>query len=136
MLWDRFLSNFLRMRVAAEPLTYWSDLQILPQILVPTTIGNQMPQFITRVEMHGADAEHYAKLHAAMRDHGFSRKIISDDGTIYKLPTAEYNRNGENLSIQGVYEEAWRVAKSISETPAVLVIETAGRIIWNGLEPL
>ena len=59
-----------------------------------------MAQFTTRVELHRATGEDYSSLHSAMEYQGFSRTIRSDDGIIYILPTAKYDRTGDNLSIQ------------------------------------
>ena len=56
-----------------------------------------MKDFIVRVELHGAGDEPdvYEKLHEAMEDAGFSRKILSVGKVSYKLPTAEYSIYGD-----------------------------------------
>jgi hypothetical protein len=93
-----------------------------------------MPQFITRVELHGARREDYTRLHAAMESRGFSREIMAENRTIYILPTAEYNRTGDSLTVQDVYNDAWRGASSVFNKFAVLVVQAAGPIMWNGLD--
>ena len=65
-----------------------------------------MAQFTTRVELHRATGEDYSSLHSAMEYQGFSRTIRSDDGIIYILPTAEYDRAGDNLTRTQVLNDA------------------------------
>lgn len=40
-----------------------------------------MTSYTVRVELHGADDDDYANLHAAMEDEGFVRWITGSDGT-------------------------------------------------------
>jgi hypothetical protein len=94
-----------------------------------------MPQFITRVELRGARSEDYARLHAAMESRGFTREIVAENRTAYILPTAEYNRTGERLTVQEVYDDAWRATSSVFNRFAVLVVQAAGPIMWTGLDP-
>lgn len=49
-----------------------------------------MAKFMTRVELHNADADDYANLHKQMESRGFSRTILGSEGKYYQLPTAEY----------------------------------------------
>jgi hypothetical protein len=91
-----------------------------------------MASFTTRVELHGATYSDYETLHAAMDAEGFSRKIKSDDGTVYHLPTAEYNRIGELTRAQ-VLAAAKRAAAKTNKRYAVLVTESVART-WEGLE--
>ena len=65
---------------------------------MPNLKGLAMPSFVTRVELHGASAEDYARLHGAMTAANFHRTITGDDGVQYQLPTAEYFSHGPDLT--------------------------------------
>ncbi len=91
-----------------------------------------MSQFITRVELHKANYDDYEKLHTAMAAQGFSRQIESDKGTLYHLPTAEYNRITSGSRAQ-VLESAKVAANQTGKQYAILVTESNG-ITWIGLE--
>jgi len=93
-----------------------------------------MPQFIVRVELHGAKEEDYRKLDSAMGHHGFLRTIIGNDGIVYLLPTTEYIRYGLDLVAERVRADAVAGASTVSMKFAVLVAETDGPIMWSGLE--
>jgi hypothetical protein len=90
-----------------------------------------MASFTVRVELHQANYQDYENLHAAMENSGFSRFITSDDGKVYHLPTAEYDRQA-NLTIAQVLNQAKTAANSTGKSNAVLVTEAVGRM-WNGL---
>ena len=90
-----------------------------------------MPKFTTRVELHSATDTDYERLHAAMEGEGFTRTISSESGT-YRLPTAEYNRDGQ-IDTDEVLESAKRAAGRTGKKFAVLVTESNGRT-WVGLE--
>ena len=92
-----------------------------------------MAQFTIRVELHRATGEDYSSLHSAMEYQGFSRTIRSDDGIIYILPTAEYDRTGDNLTRTQVLNDARAAAASVAATFSVLVTEASART-WIGLE--
>jgi hypothetical protein len=91
-----------------------------------------MPKYTTRVELQSAAAADYNKLHAAMEGEGFSRTIKSDDGRVYQLPTAEYDRVGD-LTRSQVLESAKRAATKVGKTYQILVTESSGRT-WHGLK--
>jgi hypothetical protein len=91
-----------------------------------------MAQFTVRVELHRAIAEDFLRLHSAMEQSGFSRTIKGADGNTYLLPTAEYERNGENLTGEQVHNDAWRAAASVSARFSLLITE-ASAITWSGL---
>jgi hypothetical protein len=93
-----------------------------------------MPAFTTRVELHNATYSDYETLHAAMQRRGFSRRITSDSGTTYHLPTAEYDCSG-NFTTQEVLNAAKAAASETKKRFSVLVTETVRRI-WDGLEPV
>ena len=92
-----------------------------------------MPQFIVRIELHGAPDEDYSKLNSAMGHHGFLRTITGNDGIVYLLPTTEYMRYGPDLTAEKVRGEAIAGASTVFEKFAVLVVETNGPIVWSGL---
>ena len=93
-----------------------------------------MPQFIIRIELHGAKGEDYGKLNSAMGHHGFLRTIIGTDGIVYLLPAAEYIRYGLGLTADKVRGDAVAGATTVSTKFAVVVAETNGPIMWSGLE--
>ena len=91
-----------------------------------------MPQFTTRIELHEASGEDYKLLHSAMERRGFSRTIKSDKGATYILPTAEYDRNGDDLTLDQVLNDAKEAADCVAITSSVLVTESLRRK-WSGL---
>lgn len=91
-----------------------------------------MAKFTTRVELHAANADDYENLHKAMKAEGFLRTIKSDDGKIYELPTAEYNKTG-NYTTQQVIDSAEKAAKTTKKSYGVIVSEATNRK-WNGLK--
>jgi hypothetical protein len=91
-----------------------------------------MAQFIVRVELQRATGEDYSRLHAAMEQCGFSRTIRGADGNTYVLPTAEYERAGEDLTGDQTHNDAWRATASVSQRFSILITE-ATRITWSGL---
>ncbi len=91
-----------------------------------------MSQFMVRVELHGADQDDYETLHEAMEGEGFARQILSDDGGLYHLPTAEYYREG-NLSKQKVLDEAKSAVAKTKKKAGILVTEARG-FLWSGLK--
>lgn len=94
-----------------------------------------MSQFITRVELYGAKGEDYDRLHTAMGNRGFSRKITSTDNKLYFLPTAEYLRYATTLTAEEVLKDARGAAATVSPRFGVLVVETEEPVRFFGLEP-
>jgi hypothetical protein len=94
-----------------------------------------MAQFTTRVELHRATGEDYARLHSAMEQSGFSRTIQGADGNTYVLPTGEYERSGEALTSDQVHSDAWRAAASVSQRFSILITAANG-VTWSGLTKL
>jgi hypothetical protein len=90
-----------------------------------------MAQFTVRVELHDAQWTDYNTLHAAMERQGFSRSIRSDDGQIYQLPWAEYDRD-VNLTSMQVLAGAQNAAIATGKRYSVLVTEAKNRA-WSGL---
>ncbi len=91
-----------------------------------------MTQFTVRVELHRADQDDYDVLHSAMEKQGFSRRIKSDGGTTYHLPTAEYNRTS-NKTRQEILDSAGAAAATTGKKHGIIVTESAGRV-WRGLK--
>ena len=77
-----------------------------------------MASFVTRVELHGASAADYERLHVAMERSGFSRQIQADNGNCFQLPTAEYCHQG-NYDAASVNDAAEKAAA------------TTGRRCWT-----
>lgn len=90
-----------------------------------------MPQFIVRVELHGADEKDYDTLHDAMETRGFSRTISSADAK-YHLPSAEYHLIGAKNQSQ-VEDLATTGASQTGLKFSIMVIEAAC-ITWLGLK--
>jgi len=77
-----------------------------------------MADYLTRVELHGAGAEDYQKLHSEMLARKFTKFIQSGDGTWYELPTAEYFSTSTTLAAEGVRDIA------------IAAVKTTGRTFW------
>jgi hypothetical protein len=94
-----------------------------------------MANFTVRVELHKADDDDYENLHAAMERKGFVRWIKGGDGTVYRLPTAEYNLPDSKVGRDEVLARAKAAAESVKATPTpwILVTESNGRS-WSGLK--
>ena len=93
-----------------------------------------MAQFMVRVELHEADEDDYETLHEAMEGEGFARQISSDDGVVYRLPTAEYYREG-NLSKQEVLDKAKNAVSKTRKKAEILVTKARG-FKWSGLKKI
>ena len=90
-----------------------------------------MSYYITRVELHYATYEDYERLHAAMRQAGFSRFVVGDNGQTYHLPTAEYYVEG-NYEASTVRDAAVRAATTTGKNFAVIVTRGSS-LSWQGL---
>ncbi|WP_311746832.1 hypothetical protein [Proteus penneri] len=93
-----------------------------------------MPRYTVRIELPNADYDDYQSLHERMSNNGFHKYIKSDDGVWFNLPDAEYNYDGD-LDIDGVFQSAVNVAKSVKANAKVLVTESAGRK-WSNLDKI
>lgn len=89
-----------------------------------------MARFTTRVELHSASGDDYETLHAEMEAEGFSRQIASDDGNVYHMPWAEYNRES-TLNRSQILGSAKAAAARVRKQYSVLVTESAGRTWYN-----
>ena len=94
-----------------------------------------MTRYTVRVELHDADDDDYESLHEAMEKKGFVRWVESNDGSKYRLPTAEYNMDSSTLDRSQVLDRAKAAAESVKPkpTPWIVVTESAGRN-WSGLK--
>lgn len=89
-----------------------------------------MPRYTVRIELPNADYDDYQNLHDRMSNNGFHKYIKSSDGVWYNLPDAEYNYDG-NLDLEGVFQSAINIAKSVRVNAKVLVTESVGRRWYN-----
>jgi len=85
----------------------------------------KMSTYLTRIELHKADGADYTRLHAAMEDEGFSRSIFSNDGTEYRLPTAEYLMDS-TLTRKEVHAKARAAARSTNLKFWALTVDYGG----------
>src|SRR5436305_1179783 len=90
-----------------------------------------MAAFTTRVELHSAEWNDYERLHQYMEQQGFTRTITASDGTVYQLPTAEYDFNGSNTARE-VLAKAEYAAQRTGRRYGILVTEAKMRT-WTGL---
>jgi hypothetical protein len=94
-----------------------------------------MTNYTVRVELHRAVEADYARLHSLMEAQGFVRWVQSNDGSLKRLPTAEYNMPDTSLTLSEVLDRAREAATGAKPkpTPWVLVTESVGRS-WSGLQ--
>ncbi|WP_369067464.1 hypothetical protein [Burkholderia gladioli] len=86
-----------------------------------------MADFVTRVELHGANSEDYERLHGEMRVRFFKRTIDADDGTTYHLPSAMYSYS-DDVTAEFVREKAKEAASAIGKS--CWVITCGGKMSW------
>ena len=82
-----------------------------------------LPKFLTRVELHGARPDDYARLHEAMKIRNFHNTIADDNGVAFQLPTAMYVSHGPAITVTQVRDLAVQAAKSTGLQHWVLVSE-------------
>lgn len=92
----------------------------------------QMPQFITRIELHGAGHNEpiYQTLHDAMEANSFKRTIRGKDGKLYHMLTAEYEITG-NYSTETVMTSATAAATLTGKSFSVFVSEVTLSTFFN-----
>ena len=97
-----------------------------------------MAHYTTRIELHVAEEENssevYETLDQAMENLGFTRTIKSRDGNTYRLPSAEYNFEGE-ITVDAVLDKAKYAATTTRHEYEILVSEAPKRR-WIGLKEL
>lgn len=90
--------------------------------------------FALRVELHGEphDSDKYKRLHVAMENIGFSRKVQAGDGKWYQLPPAEYvYESGGTLTT--VADAAKKTADSIG--PSTVMVHQSETWAGRALKP-
>jgi hypothetical protein len=88
-------------------------------------------KYLVRVELHGATLNDYDRLHSEMSRRGFSRKVTSDHGRTYQLPTAEYVVHA-TTGLVSVRALAAQAASMTGRKFGVIVAEYS-RSAWVGL---
>ncbi len=87
--------------------------------------------FITRIELHNAKSSDYDTLHSAMSKQGYTQTIVSGEGQVCKLPTAEYCLVG-NYLLQDALNQAQYAANLVGKECSIIVSET-NKVMWSGL---
>ena len=86
-----------------------------------------MANYTIRIELHGASAQDYLRLHDAMFQIGAKIYIEGDNGVAYQMPSAEYDLENTGLSAAQVRDVAYEIARRFTPNPWVLVTEVASR---------
>ena len=89
-----------------------------------------MATFIVHVELHGASPADYVPLHAAMERRGFDRTILDSTGRTLRLPRSTY-RYLTAAEVDSVVMEAVEAAKTVSESFAIVAVESKGLAFWD-----
>lgn len=89
-----------------------------------------MPNFIIRVELHGANAFHYVHLAEALSRSGITDIIAGDNGKLYKLPTGLYQTSSLSDQ-QSILNTVKFAAESTGRPYEALVCE--GNSTWINL---
>lgn len=97
-----------------------------------------MPEFIVRIELHGAVESEYTTLHEEMEKVGFSRTIYSSTKDEYHLPHSEYYISDESLDTDKVNEKAQLSARLTKKKFGLLITEARLKdgISFVGLKPV
>lgn len=88
-----------------------------------------MAKFTTRVELESANDEDYNALDAVMEQNGFTRTLASPDGKTYRLPTAEYNYDGDATALD-VCNRARAAAAAAGKTNVLILVTEAVDRAW------
>lgn len=88
-----------------------------------------MARYIVRVELRGADSEDYESLHEKMEAKGYSREIQDYDGTVFRLPNAEYTTQ-KNSTVDNIREDVKSIAGSVRQNFYLLITEVADIAWW------
>lgn len=87
--------------------------------------------FTIRIELHSANASHYADLARKLAAVGITDVVRGDNGVSYKMPPGEYNY--EPLAdISNVRQTCAGIAASVVPSYAVFVTQGEARA-WIGL---
>lgn len=88
-------------------------------------------KYITRIELHSANADDYTILHNAMKYEGFSTEILDDNNIRYYLPTAEYLISENNIDY--VFSKAQNAISKTNKKYSLIVFEWT-KAKWIGLD--
>ena len=93
-----------------------------------------MSKYVVRVELHGVTSNSalFLLLHQEMQKRGFTRTILSSEGMLYALPTAEYNYEGEMTGEE--VRSAAKAAAALTGRPASILVTEAKARWWSGLQ--
>ncbi len=80
-----------------------------------------MPNYITRIELHGGTEETYDGLHQAMARRGFFREIQGDDVVRYLLPAGSYVIQNTKMTLQNATDAATAAAKETQFEHSIIV---------------
>ncbi|BEK74077.1 MULTISPECIES: hypothetical protein [Enterobacter cloacae complex] len=80
-----------------------------------------MADYLARVELFGANSEHYETLHESMKGLGFDKTIVYSDGTVKNLPTGTYVGTLNN-EVGVVRDNIRRVADPLSTKEAAVFV--------------
>ncbi|WP_147479755.1 DUF2622 domain-containing protein [Pseudomonas syringae group genomosp. 3] len=90
-----------------------------------------MPQYLVRVELFGANSEHYERLHANMDAMGIEREITFDDQSRRQMPAGTYF-GFRNLSLASVHDKVQKVADPLSPAkPAAIFVAATKDGEWS-----
>jgi hypothetical protein len=90
-----------------------------------------MARFTIRIVLHDSSWDDYITMYKHLAAYRITDTITSDNGTVYELPPAEYNYEGD-ATAQQVQETARQCAAKVAASYAVLVTEATTRT-WIGL---
>ncbi len=92
-----------------------------------------MASFTVRVELHGADAGDYERLHTLMASYGFNRTLggteKSGASSTFRMPSGEYTHDSE-ADVFAVRDTAKLVADAVKPGAWVLVTQASARA-WH-----
>jgi hypothetical protein len=84
-----------------------------------------MTNYTVRVELHRADENDYARLHSLMESEGFVRWVETKDGSLKRLPTAEYNMANTASTRTAVLARAKAAATAVKPRPEPWIAQIA-----------
>jgi hypothetical protein len=94
--------------------------------------GAGMANYLATVELFLAGPEDYVRLHASMKQRGYSRTISGEDGVLYQLPGGSYFTTGSSANLEVALRAAVDAAKETGKQSAVMVTDWRAAT-WSGL---
>jgi len=82
-----------------------------------------MANYLARVELHNAKYEDYETLHEAMRQRGFVRTIVANNGKKYQLPTGTYVAEKTTATLEQAYSAAQAAATETGKSYWAIVVD-------------